>query len=238
MPTADTLLPKHVAIIPDGNRRWAQAAGKKAIEGHAAGVTAFRQVAEYAAKRGVECLSIWGMSLDNLTKRKPTEVAGLLNIFRKEFKELATTPFIHEQKIKIQVLGRWREQFPLPVRREIEAAIAATSHYTANHLNFFLAYNGTDEMVTAVREIAGRSDIQPKNISGATIKEHLFTHNLPPVDLLIRTGGEPHLSAGFMMWDMADAQLFFTPDYWPDFNTTAFEAALADYAARQRRFGS
>lgn len=235
VPTAH--LPTHVAIIPDGNRRWAREQGKSAIEGHTAGAAAFRQVAEYAAKRGVECLSIWGLSLDNFTKRSPQEIAGLLNLFRQEFKELAQTPFIHEQQIQVQVFGWWRERFPRPVRREIEATIKRTRDYEHKHLNFFLAYNGTHELLAAIQALVGQSTIEPKKVTGALLKQYLFTKDLPPVDLLIRTGGEPHLSAGFMMWDMADAQLYFTRQLWPAFTPAAFEEALVDYQQRQRRFG-
>lgn len=230
--------PRHIAIIPDGNRRWALEHKKRAMDGHAAGAAAFRRIAEYAAKRGVEYLSIWGLSLDNMSKRRPTEVGGLLRIFRQEFKELTKSAFVHDQQIRIQAFGHWREQFPMPVRREIEAAETVTKDYSKKFLNFFLAYNGTDEMVMAIRNMLDRRTVRPKNITGETIKQHLFTKDLPPVDLLIRTGGEPHLSAGFMMWDTADAQLYFTRQLWPDFDTAAFEEALHDFNQRQRRFGS
>lgn len=231
-------LPCHVAITPDGNRRWARDHGRPSLEGHAEGTAVFRAIIRHAAKRGVKHVSIWGMSLDNFVKRDPREVAGLLRLFRKEFRELAADEEIHRQGVRVNVLGRWREKFPLPLRRSVENAINATKDYGNLFLNIFLAYSGTDEMLEAIRRIASESrQVSRLRVTPELIKQHLFTRDLPPVDLLIRTGGEPHLSAGFMMWDVADAQLYFTEKYWPDFTPGDFDSALAQYAQRQRRFG-
>ena len=233
------IIPRHVAIIPDGNRRWARAQGLTAFDGHQEGVRAFEKVAAHAADRGVEHLSLWGLSVDNLTKRSPREVAGLLRIFREEFAQLAQSKSIHEQQTKINVLGLWEEKFPLPVKRAIESAIEATRGYDKHYLNFFLAYNGTDDMLRAVRSVMKAARQAPDlKVTARLLKQHLLTRDQPAVDLLIRTGGEPHLSAGFMMWDVADAQLYFTKALWPDFSEQLFDEALAEYAARERRFGA
>ncbi len=166
------------------------------------------------------------------------EVAGLLRIFRDEFRALVDNPDIHQRRIRINVLGRWRQKFPLPVRRAIEAALAATRHYDDYVLTLFLAYNGTDDMLAAIRSVARQAREQPHlRITPVLLKEHLVTRDLPPVDLLIRTAGDPHLSTGFMMWDIADAQLYFTDVYWPDFAPAEFDRALEEYASRERRFG-
>lgn len=232
-------VPRHVAIIPDGNRRWARGRGAGPLEGHTAGAKAFRAVAEAALERGVECLSVWGLSLENYTKRSNAEVVGLLGIFQKQFKELTRSDFVHTQEVRINVLGRWRERFPLPVRRTIEVACEATHTYQRHNLNFFLAYSGTDEMLAAVtRLMDARGRTTGAAVTAAELKRALLTADLPPVDLLIRTGGEPHLSAGFMMWDMADAHLFFTEKLWPDFTPADLAEALAEYQARVRRFGA
>ncbi len=233
----EIIIPRHVAITPDGNRRWAKLHGKNPIEGHEEGTRVFRQILKHASDRKVEHVSMWGMSLDNFVKRSPTEVAGLLNLFRKEFKDLANDTDIHRNKVHVNVLGRWREKFPFPVRGAVQEAIDATKDYSNLFLNIFLAYSGTDEMLEAIRGIATKARDSKLNVTPQLLKEHLFTKDLPPVDLLIRTGGEPHLSAGFMMWDMADAQLYFTEKYWPDFTTTDFDAALSEYSNRGRRFG-
>lgn len=235
-------VPRHVAIIPDGNRRWAREQGLTVFKGHERGVSIFEEVAAHAADRGIQHLSLWGLSLDNLTKRSPREVAGLMRIFRREFRRLVKSPAIHERQTRIAAYGQWRERFPWPVRRAIEAAEAATQHYRRHFLNFFLAYNGTDEMLRAVRSlvaVARRAPVRQRfAVTGQELKRHLLTRDLPPVDLLIRTAGEPHLSAGFMMWDVAEAQLYFTDKRWPEFTPGEFDAALCSYQQRERRRGA
>lgn len=234
-----TILPRHVAIIPDGNRRWARQQGKGAGFGHAKGVPVMREIASYAAEQGVEYVSVWGLSLSNLIKRSKVEVATLLRLFQKEFTRLQTDPIIHEQHIKIQVLGKWREKFPRVVSRAIEGAQTSTAHYSKRTLSFFLAYNGTADMLDAVQALVSeKGEQRTKKITADDIKKHLLTKQLPPVDLLIRTGGEPHLSTGFMMWDIADAALFFTPTYWPAFTSADFDTALKQYASQTKREGA
>lgn len=231
-------LPLHIAITPDGNRRWARAHDRSPLEGHEMGSKVFKQIIRHAADRGVKYVSIWGMSLDNFVKRNPREVAGLLRLFRDEFQALAQDEEIHRQGVRVNVLGRWKEKFPFPVRRSIQRAVDTTKDYGGLFLNIFLAYSGTDEMLEAVRRIAGEARKASRlRVTPELLKQHLFTRDLPPVDLLIRTGGEPHLSAGFMMWDVADAQLYFTQKYWPDFTPQDLDEALAQYAASERRFG-
>ncbi|MBI4022342.1 MAG: di-trans,poly-cis-decaprenylcistransferase [Candidatus Andersenbacteria bacterium] len=241
MPTPDAV-PRHVAIIPDGSRRWARERGLTVFQGHERGVRIFEEVAAHAADRGVQHLSLWGLSRDNFTKRSPREVVGLMRIFRREFRRLAGNQAIHERQTRIAAFGQWRERFPWPVRRAIEAAQAATAHYSRHFLNFFLAYNGTDDMLQAVRGIVAEARRVPQRarftVSSALLKQHLLTKDLPPVDLLIRTAGEPHLSAGFMMWDVADAQLYFTDKRWPEFTPAEFDDALRAYGQRQRRWGA
>ncbi len=230
-------LPRHIAIIPDGNRRWAESRGQSALAGHQEGTKTFRAIALHAAEAGIEYLSLWGMSLSNFTSRSPLEVTGLLKIFYDEFTALKTDQDVHRLQIKIQTFGRWQEKFPFPVKKAIEEAQAATAHYVNHNLNFFLAYSGTDEMLAAIQHIADGAQGQKIEVTSALVKANLFTKDLPPVDLVIRTGGEPHLSQGFMMWDVAEAQLSFTKQYWPDFSTQDFDAAVADYASRERRMG-
>jgi undecaprenyl diphosphate synthase len=231
----DTKVPRHVVIIPDGNRRWAKEHLLTAFKGHEKGLGAFEKVARHAAKRNIEHLSLWGMSIDNFTKRSKEEVVWLQKIFQTEFNKLKKSEEIHERQTRIRVFGRWQELFSLSARKAIEGAVLATKDYDKNYLNFFLAYNGTDEMLQAVQAIV---DGGSKKITGDVIKKHLYTRDLPSVDLVIRTAGEPHLSAGFMMWDVADAQLYFTDKYWPDFDEKEFDLALGEYEKRERRKGA
>ncbi len=228
-------IPTHIAIIPDGNRRWAKDQNISPIEGHRQGAEVMRVLMPHAADQGVQYVSIWGMSLDNFKKRDMKEVAGLLALFRSEFLNLATSEDIHTRKVRINVIGRWREKFPLPVKSAVQKAIDATAHYSNHYLNFFLAYDGIDEMKQAIYDMI-REGVE--TVTSETIKQHLFTKDLPPVDLIIRTGGEPHLSAGFMMWDVTDSQLWFTDKFWPSFTSADFDVALEEYASRQRRKGA
>ena len=231
------IIPSHVAIIPDGNRRWAKQRGQRAYYGHSRGVEAFEKLALYSFDQGVRCLSIWGMSRDNLKKRSRLEVLGLMRIFKDNFIKLAQSEEIKKREVKINVIGQWEKYFPLAVRKAINKAQTVTKDYRARNLNFLLVYNGTDEMVGAIQQIVEEGKDQGVKISKKLIKNHLLTRDLPPVDLVIRTGGEPHLSNGFMMWDTADAELFFTDKYWPAFGTGDYQQALDDYAGRRRRRG-
>ena len=228
-------IPTHIAIIPDGNRRWAVEKNMSALDGHKQGAEALRAIMPHAADAGVKYISIWGMSLDNFTKRSMSEVAGLLALFRSEFLSLATSDDIHTRKVKINVFGRWEEKFPKPVKNAIQKAIDATKDYSEHYMNFFLAYNGVDEMTQAMQDIISEG---VQTVTPEIIKQHLFTKDLPPVDLIVRTGGEPHLSAGFMMWDVTDSQLWFTQTLWPEFTSTDLDEAIGEYTKRQRRKGA
>jgi undecaprenyl diphosphate synthase len=230
-----TNIPTHIAIIPDGNRRWASEHGKTPVEGHTQGSEVMKIIMPHALEAGVRYISVWGMSLDNFTKRSLTEVAGLLALFRKEFRDLAVSETIHSNKVKINVIGRWKEKFPSPVRSSVQKAIDATAHYTDNYLNIFLAYDGIDEMTQAIEALV-KEGVQ--KITREVVKQHLFTKDLPSVDLIVRTGGEPHLSAGFMMWDVTDSQLWFTEKLWPTFTSEDLDEAIAQYGQRQRRKGA
>lgn len=229
-------LPKHIAIIPDGNRRWAKDKGLEPWQGHDAGAATMEELARYAFDHGIQCLSFWGSSLENLQKRPLREKQELLRIYEEYFQKLMVDEDIHRNRVRINVLGRWEQQFPKSLKSIIKDGMAKTAHYGQHELNFFLAYSGDDEMLDAVRSIA-KSGVRADDISRETIKQHLFTKELPAVDLLIRTGGEPHLSAGFMMWDIANAQLYFSEKHFPDFKEAELVEAIAEYGRREKRAG-
>lgn len=231
------IIPTHVAIIPDGNRRWAKRQGRRAYYGHSRGVAAFERIALYSFDQGVKCLTIWGMSRDNMQRRSATEVMGLMKIFKNEFIRLAKSAEIHRREVKINVLGEWNRYFPREVRAAVDEARSATKAYQKGQLNFLLVYNGTDEMMRAIQAMVDERKGQGVKVTANMIKNNLLTRDLPPVDLVIRTGGEPHVSNGFMMWDTADAELFFTDKYWPEFDNDDYQQALGDYASRRRRRG-
>ena len=230
------ILPEHVAIIPDANRRWARERGLKPWKGHEAGAENMENLIKHALKRKIKCLSFWGSSVDNLIKRPVSEKMALLKIYEKYFERLLKSKEIHEEEARINFIGRWEEQFPESLKKTIKELIRKTKKYKKKMLNFFLAYNGDDEMMQAISDILEKFKKGTK-ITPALIKKNLMTKDLPAVDYLIRTGGEPHLSAGFMMWDTANSQLYFSEKKFPDFGTKNFDRALAEFEKRERRLG-
>jgi undecaprenyl diphosphate synthase len=236
-------IPNHVAIIPDGNRRWAKKKNlasfvghQKAFIGHQRGAGSAEVIIKKALEMKIPYLTIWGSSLDNILKRSKGEVNCLFKIFQKEFEKIVVDEQIHKNKVRVEVIGKWREYFPESTKKAIEEAIKKTKNYDKYFVTFLMAYNGTDEMIDCIKKIKEkRGDVNEK-----TIVENLWTKDLPPVDLLIRTGCEndPHLSAGFMMWHTAYSQLYFTNKYFPDFKEKQFEEAIKEYSERDRRKGS
>lgn len=222
----------HVAIIPDGNRRWAKARGEFPWKGHEAGVEVFEKILKKAQEMNVHCLSFWGMSRDNMTKREEREVNALLRIFESVIKKALESKELEDSDTRISIIGEWRDQFPKSLVQIFEDAIEKTKHRTKHIINLLLCYDGKSEMMKAFKKA------QESENANVPIKDLLMTKDLPPVDLVIRTGGDPHLSAGFMMWDVADAQLSFSDKLWPDFTTQDFQGAVEDFLKRERRFGA
>lgn len=228
----------HIAIIPDGNRRWAQANGKTSEQGHLEGFERTREIIQNLSTNQVKNLTFWGASLDNLTKRPEHEVKHLYKGFYNYLKILLTAKEVHQNGIKINILGHWKKLFPKSLQNLIQQAIDATKDYSNYTLNFLLGYNGDEEMLRAVQVIAEQKLQNPDLIvTPELIKESLYTKDLPPVDLLIRTGGEPHNSVGFMMWDTANSQYYFTDINYPDFGIAEFDTAIQEYEKRGKRRG-
>ena len=229
-------LPNHVVVIPDGNRRWAKEHGLEPWKGHEVGAENTEKLLRKALEMGVKCFSVWGSSLENLKKRPIEESRQLLRIYEEYFTKLLKGDDIHKHQVKINFIGHWEEQFPDSLKKVLYECLDATKDYSENILNFFLAYSGDDEMANAIRQIV-KKGTPAESVSMEVIKENLMTSSLPAVDFMIRTGGEPHLSAGFMMWDTANAQLYFSEKYYPDFGTAEFEEAIEDFLNRGRRLG-
>ncbi|MBC8276576.1 MAG: di-trans,poly-cis-decaprenylcistransferase [Chloroflexi bacterium] len=231
-------IPRHVAIIPDGNRRWARKHNLPASLGHEKGADVLKDVLEEAFHLGITCLSFCGLSLANLQKRSKKEVQYLERIFEKNFKRLAEERTIHEEQVRIRVLGEWESLLGEGIRHSIRLAMKATEKYNRLSLNVFIAYDGTIEMLAAIERIVAKGREIPKlTITPELVKENLLTCDLPPVDLLIRTGGETHLSAGFMMWETTESQLYFSEKYWPEFTGEDFKEAIRVFQERDRRLG-
>ena len=228
-------LPKHVAIIMDGNGRWANLQGKNRVSGHQQGAKSVREVVEEAVKMEIEFLTLYAFSTDNWSR--PKEEVSLLmkllvNSLKKEFKRLI------KNNIRLQSIGNM-DGLPNPVKEELTYVIEKTKNNTGMILTLALNYGGKEELTAAVKAIAFKvknSIISPEKVDQSTIIEHLYTQNLPAVDLLIRTSGEERIS-NFLLWHIAYAELYFTKTLWPDFKKEDLQKALVDYTKRERRFG-
>jgi undecaprenyl diphosphate synthase len=230
-------IPTHVAIIPDGNRRWARKRGLNPWDGHEAGAKNLEKVLRENLDLGVKHVTFWGSSMDNLRKRPWKEKRALLDIYRRYFLKLVESEDIHNNQVRINVIGKWEEQFPSALKNIIRKCMKRTEKYGKYFLNFLLAYSGDDELIEATNSLLEKCKGKVKRITANMIKDHLMTRDLPPVDLLVRTGGEPHMSAGFMMWDIANAQMYFSEILWPDFDEKQMREAIEDYSRRARRLG-
>lgn len=228
-------LPKHVAIIMDGNRRWAKERGLETAAGHRAGVETLRTITQAAVKFGIPILTVFAFSTENWERPKE-EVDFLMHlldeVLEREFEEL------HASGVRIRVIGNRSVLSPTTLAG-IEAAEEKTAGNTALLLNVAWNYGGRSEICRAARCIAekvARGEIQPDAIDEKVVAQHLYTNGLPDPDLLIRTGGEFRIS-NFLLWQVAYAELWVTPVHWPDFGEDHFRAALAEYQRRERRFG-
>ena len=229
LPDAD--LPRHVAIIMDGNRRWARQQGLPEIDGHAAGVEAIRTLLRHAVRRGVPVVTVYAFSRENWA-RSDDEVRGLFALLESAIR--SETVELKEQGVRIRLLGRL-DELPEDTRRSILDALAQTAGGDRLLLNVAFNYAGRTELVDAVRRIVA-SGQAAEAVDETAIAEALYTAGLPDPDLVIRTGGEQRLS-NFLIWQAAYAELYTTEVLWPDFGADAFDAALLEFASRQRRFG-
>jgi undecaprenyl diphosphate synthase len=224
-------LPRHVAIIMDGNRRWARLHDRAELEGHAAGVEAIRTLLRHAVRRGVPVMTLYAFSRENWA-RSDDEVTGLFGLLEQAIR--SETAELRSQGVRIRLLGRL-EELPDDTRRSIDDALAQTADGDRLLLNVAFNYAGRTELVDAFRRLAERG-IQPEQIDENAISEALYTAGLPDPDLVIRTGGEQRLS-NFLIWQSAYAEFYSTEVLWPDFGAEAFDAALLEFARRTRRFG-
>jgi undecaprenyl diphosphate synthase len=228
-------LPRHVAIIMDGNGRWAKQRGKIRIFGHENGVTAVRDTVEAAAELGVEFITLYAFSTENWNRPK-AEVDALMSLLVKSLnKETAT---LNKNNIKLLAIGDIESLQP-DTRRELQKAIANTAQNTRTNLVLALSYSSRWEITKMTRELAqqvAQGTLNPSQITEQTISQHLSTHHIPDPELLIRTSGEQRIS-NFLLWQIAYSELFFCHKLWPDFGKEDFFRAIVDYQKRERRFG-
>ena len=232
------LLPRHVAIIMDGNGRWAQKRGMPRTIGHKAGVEALREIIRHSDHLGIEALTIYAFSTENW-RRSAEEVGALMGLlleyFTKELDEL------HRENVRIRILGDI-EDMPKGLERQQKAlydAMERTKENTGLKLGIALNYGGQQEIVRAARHLAQRvadGTLRPEEIDREAVEAELYTAGLPPVDFLIRTSGEMRLS-NFLLYQLAYAEFYQTDVLWPDFDRSAYDDALRAYTRRSRRFG-
>lgn len=228
-------IPRHLAIIMDGNNRWARAHGLSGVRGHRAGVESVRSVIRRAAERGVEVLTLFAFSSENW-KRPPAEINALMELFlialKREVKKL------HEHDIRLTIIGE-QEGFSTSIQKHIARAEELTQGNRGMHLVIAANYGGRWDIAQAAQRLAARvtnGELEASQIDEKLLGREVCLADAPDVDLCIRTSGEQRLS-NFLLWQMAYAELYFSPLLWPDFGADALDQAFADFARRQRRFG-
>ncbi len=226
-----TRLPEHVAIIMDGNGRWAEQRHLPRLEGHRAGMENMRSVINYFSRLKVKYLTLYGFSTENWNRPKE-EINGLLGLLQESIDEEALE--LHRQGIRIRHLGRL-ERFPRRLQAAIKKALDLTRNNTGLNFNIALNYGGRTEIVDAVRRLIA-DGVPAEKIDEKMFSRYLYTAGLPDVDLVIRTGGELRVS-NFLIWQTAYSEYYFTDVLWPDFNQKEIDKALLAYSQRQRRFG-
>ena len=226
-------LPHHIAVIMDGNGRWAKRRRLPRIAGHRAGINAVRQVVEACARLGVPYLTLYAFSVENW-KRPHTEIKLLMKLLREYLKKEIGE--LNRQNIRLGVIGRIQE-LSRPVLQDLQNALDGTRQNTGLRLTLALNYGARTELVDAVRALLASSNRNgPIAVDEATLSAHLYTHDLPDPDLLIRTSGELRLS-NFLLWQVAYAELWVTETLWPDFTQKDLFQAIIDYQKRERRYG-
>ena len=229
-------VPRHVAVIMDGNGRWARQRHQPRLFGHRAGADSLRAILRACRDQGVEYLTVYAFSTENWVRPRD-EVSGLMALLKTFLKK--DEHELHENQVRLRVTGRIQD-LPAAVRAELERVMAATRHYEKGHLILALSYGGRAEIVDAIRGIAAKVKlgvIEPGQIDEELVTRHLYLPDVPDPDLMIRTSGELRLS-NFLLWELSYAEFYFTETLWPDFREADFAKALAEYARRQRRYGA
>jgi undecaprenyl diphosphate synthase len=228
-------VPRHIAIIMDGNGRWAQSRGRPRLDGHRAGSKVVRSIVTEATRLGIECLTLYSFSTENW-KRPPEEVAGLMDLYRQYL--INERPTIMNHNVRVRHLGD-EARLPEPVLHELRETVRISSTNTGMYLCLALNYSGREELVRTIRRLARevREDgLDPEGIDEDAVSARVDTAGLPDPDLLIRTAGERRIS-NFLLWQISYAELYVTETAWPDFSPEVLRQAILDYSRRDRRFG-
>lgn len=229
-------MPRHVAVIMDGNGRWAQQRGLSFIEGHRRGIKAAQDIVKKAAQMGVEVLTLWAFSQDNW--QRPTDwVNALMDLLREHFQR-DPLDWLGEG-VRLRIIGN-RTHFPHDIQELFRKQEEASAHQKGMLVQIALSYSGRQDLTQAFQQIAYKicaQELAPESISAQLISDHLYTAGVPDPDLLIRTSGEARIS-NFMMWQLTYTELVFTDILWPDYSGNAFEQAIQEFEQRERRYGA
>lgn len=228
-------IPQHIAIIMDGNGRWAKQQGKLRAFGHESGMKAVRKIIEATAQMGVPFLTLYTFSTENWNRPK-LEVEALMMLLAKGLKK--EVEVMHQNNIRLNAIGDL-QKFPKSVQIELQKAMELTQNNTKLTVTLALGYGGRQEMIHTIKNIASlvkEEKISVENIDELLVNQYLYTKNIPDVDLLIRTSGEYRIS-NFLLWQIAYAELYFTDVLWPDFSSEHLQKAIEVYQNRERRFG-
>ena len=229
-------MPKHVAVIMDGNGRWAKKRLLNRIKGHEKGAEAVRTIVQTARKLNIAALTLYAFSTENW-QRPRAEISGLMVLLRRFLESERRT--LMDNDIRLNAIGQI-DRLPSAVRHDLKAIMAATANNQKMVLNLALSYGARAEIVDMVKKIAGAAlngVLEPPAITSELVADHLYTRGMPDPDLLIRTSGEMRIS-NFLLWQIAYSELFFTSTLWPDFGEEEFVRILAEYQHRERRFGA
>ncbi len=234
-PLDKSKLPQHIAVIMDGNGRWAQSRGLPRIEGHRAGAESVRTLLNTSKDLGIKYVTLYAFSVENWVRPKD-EIKGLMKLLRTYLEERAFE--LHDNQVRLRVIGRTQD-LPKAVQFVLKQVVKATAKYTERELILALSYGGRAEIADAVRDIATKvekGEIAPKDIDESTVAQHLYLPDVPDPDFMIRTSGEMRIS-NFLLWQLSYAELYVTDVMWPDFGREQLLEALDVYCHRKRRFG-
>jgi undecaprenyl diphosphate synthase len=233
--TVESKIPRHIAIIMDGNGRWAKERGFSRLKGHEEGTQSVRAVVKACRDLGVKYLTLYAFSVENWVRPK-AEVSGLMKLLA-TFLRSQEHEF-HENKVRLRVIGRISD-LPKSVQKELDRVMEATKGYDEGHLVLALSYGGRTEIAAAAKQIAKKvkaGECDPEDVDEALIAQHLYAPDIPDPDLMIRTSGEMRIS-NFLLWQISYAELYITDTMWPDFRSEELGEAIAEYGRRRRRFG-
>lgn len=230
-------IPEHIAVIMDGNRRFAQELGLTAEAGHIFGREKIEEVLDWCFDLGVKVLTIYAFSTENFN-RNESEVQTLMTLCKQELDKAATDSRIHRNKVRIRILGHL-DVLPEDIQQSAKYVMEKTKEYNNYFLNIALAYGGREEIVQAIQRIASdvkQGKINVNDISQSIVSSYMYTNGIPDPDLILRTSGEERIS-NFLLWQLAYSELYFSDVYWPAFQKRDFLKAIRTYQTRKRRFG-